>query len=398
MPSRHPRPQRKPRPQLDPRASVSRALTPQQFNAARLAYLKTHPAPRLARVPANKLTIAKYAKRLIPIVNQAFAIIDRTVIPAIEAQNELADATYGDAALTTQQKIRQLLQGRLRAKAQERRAIRAAAQDVPHTPDEKQNLDIPADVQRAMREMDAQIAAMVARLGNPQLTIGLEVQADTATANAEMAAQLGLKVIEPGSALERASQVWTRNNASLIRSIPTEMAERVRQKVETMVPEGARWETIAKQLREEHGIGKNRANLIARDQVGKYNADLRDIRASACGIDVDCYEWSGAQDNRERASHLALQGQVFSQVHPSPIGAPGTAPNCRCVKLFCTSATEQAKARTITTADLERRMVAIGPRDDDPPDITTAQLQARSAREVQNEVKLHEEYKASRNV
>lgn len=320
-----PRAPRQPRPQRNVRAQGQKPQTPQAYNAARLAVLATQPQKRVKMPPASKLTIAAYARDLLPIVDRAYAIADRTVIHAVERQQALADGLdVADARLTTREKIKAFLAGQRAAN----KAIRAAAQNVPHTPEQKQELDLPPDVQAAIADMDRQIAAMVRQLSDPSFLVGISdrVLSETATANEAAMNSLALQVIEPKSQLAAAESVWLRNNASLIKSIPTELAERVREKVATMVPQGARWETIAKQLREEHGIGKNRAQLIARDQVGKYHADLAQTRMQACGINA--YSWSGAQDNRERASHLALQGTVWTFDKPPPIGNPGTPIQC----------------------------------------------------------------------
>jgi len=371
------------------RTSRGDLTTPEQFNAARLATLATQPQKRVRMPPASKLTIARYARDLTPIADQAYAIADRTVIRAVERQQALADAEGYADAMTTRQKIKAFLAGKRAAS----KAIRAAAQNVPHTPEQKDQLDLPPDVQRAIADMETQIAKMVAALGNPAFQIAPLVEAATATANEAAMTSLGLKVIDPGSELQRMETRWLQQNASLIKSIPREVADQVREKVATMVPQGARWETIAKELRAEHGIARRRAELIARDQVQKYNSALAQTRMQACGISA--YSWSGAQDNRERASHLALQGTVWSFDRPPPIGNPGEPVQCRCVAVPQTTAVPTSN---LTLEQLQQRMVAIGPRDDDPPDVTRAELEQRSAREIRSEVKLQAEFVKSRMV
>ena len=373
-------------------------MSPQQFNAQRLAQLGKIPGKRLTFPPASKLTIARYATDLIAIAERAYAIVLRTVIAAINRQQALATVTLdesarADARMTTREKIKAFLTGKRAAN----RAIRAAAQNVPHTPAEKEALTIPADIDAAIADMEAQIAKLVAGLGNPSIQIGAMVEDASAVATDKALTQLGLKVIEPQSELASLATRWTQQNASLIKSIPTEMAERVRQKVAEMVPQGARWETISAQLQKEEGIGKRRAHLIARDQVGKYNAALRDARTAAAGIDTDAYEWSGAQDNRERDSHLALQGQRFNAAHPSPIGDPGTAPLCRCEKQYVLNTQEKASAQGISKDALAQKM-ASNPREDDPPDLTHGERLARAHKELAADVKMQDAFKASRMV
>ena len=73
---------------------------------------------------------------------------------------------------------------------------------------------------------------------------------------------------------------------------------------------------------------KNRARLIARDQVGKLNGNLTRLRQTAIGLDT--YFWRTMRDVRVRPEHVVRDGRRFSWEKPPMGGAPGEAINCRC--------------------------------------------------------------------
>lgn len=125
--------------------------------------------------------------------------------------------------------------------------------------------------------------------------------------------------------------------AKLIRSIPEQHLERVKALIEEAHSSGMRVETLRKRLQAELGISKRRAELIARDQVLKANAEITRQRQIAAG--VTRYEWDTSQDERVRAEHRALHGQVFMWDTPPVTNKkgdrnhPGTDFQCRCVAI-----------------------------------------------------------------
>ena len=162
---------------------------------------------------------------------------------------------------------------------------------------------------------------------------------------------LSVKPVEANAYLQAARSKFMRDNTALIKDIPEEMRQRIEDKVRAGVESGKRWETLAKDLEEEGGIGQRRARLIARDQVNKYNGALTQARQQKLGISH--FRWQGAMDARERPEHIALNGKVFAWDAPPPCGAPGQPIQCRCVAIPVVSDAEKAKAVTMTEADLE---------------------------------------------
>lgn len=121
-------------------------------------------------------------------------------------------------------------------------------------------------------------------------------------------------------------------NASLIKSLGADTVKRVEQTIVTGVITGQPVSKLRKELTRQFGIADKRAQLIARDQVGKFNADLNRIRHEQAGVTE--YEWMTSRDERVRARHRKLHGTVYT--YGKPTGAesglpPGQPIRCRCV-------------------------------------------------------------------
>jgi SPP1 gp7 family putative phage head morphogenesis protein len=124
-------------------------------------------------------------------------------------------------------------------------------------------------------------------------------------------------------------------NVDLIKSIPTQYIERVKVAVERSFADGARWETLAKEIARIGDVTDRRARLIARDQTSKMNAAFNRVRQT--GVGIKSYRWSGALDKRERPSHRGLEGTVHPWASPPIVDGeaanPGEPINCRCVPI-----------------------------------------------------------------
>lgn len=62
----------------------------------------------------------------------------------------------------------------------------------------------------------------------------------------------------------------------------------------------------------ETSIAKNRARLIARDQIASISSKLNQIRVISLGFEI--YEWSSSNDGRERESHKLLNGMYCKYI------------------------------------------------------------------------------------
>jgi SPP1 gp7 family putative phage head morphogenesis protein len=150
---------------------------------------------------------------------------------------------------------------------------------------------------------------------------------------------LGVDVYQAEPWLAQELNVFTVNNVNLIKSSNAAFLKQVETVVYDGMRRGLRHEEIAKQIlgtgKDKAGqdskfrTAKNRANLIARDQVNKLNGQLNELRQKHAGVTK--YIWRTNIDGRERASHNAWNGQEFSWETGSPIGTnPGDEIQCRC--------------------------------------------------------------------
>ena len=101
-------------------------------------------------------------------------------------------------------------------------------------------------------------------------------------------------------------------NVRLIRSIGPEALSSVLEEVTEAQRTGMRVEELRARIAERFEVSGSRAELIARDQILKANADLSRTRMQRVG--VTRYRWSTSRDVRVRADHAALEGtmQTFS--------------------------------------------------------------------------------------
>ena len=132
---------------------------------------------------------------------------------------------------------------------------------------------------------------------------------------------------------------WVNTNINLIESgthapIDGRRLKSVLGRVESMVHDahasGLRVEELSGQL-QRMGVGKARANLIARDQILKLNGQINRQRQLAAGITQ--YTWSTSKDERVRDEHADLEGSVHDWNAPPPPGHPGQDYQCRCTAI-----------------------------------------------------------------
>jgi SPP1 gp7 family putative phage head morphogenesis protein len=120
-------------------------------------------------------------------------------------------------------------------------------------------------------------------------------------------------------------------NIRLIKDIGTQSANRLHTILDDGIRTGKSTKAIAQQLREQFEYGKNRAKLIARDQIGKHNGLLNELRQKNAGVDE--YIWSTSKDERVRSTHRVREGDAFKWSEPPSDGHPGQPIQCRCVAL-----------------------------------------------------------------
>ena len=150
---------------------------------------------------------------------------------------------------------------------------------------------------------------------------------------------LGVDTHRPEQWLGSHIKSFANENTSLITKLSTETLTNVRRVVETGVRKGDYYTDLKKQIQETMQTTEYRARLIARDQIGKLNGELTQLRQQEAGIEG--YIWRTAQDERVRGdpsglypnatpSHFDREGQRFRWDDPPEGGHPGEAIQCRC--------------------------------------------------------------------
>jgi SPP1 gp7 family putative phage head morphogenesis protein len=105
-------------------------------------------------------------------------------------------------------------------------------------------------------------------------------------------------------------KLWAMENARLIKTIPERMLDKVAEIVYGSVRSGESSRSLAIKLREAFDISKNRAKIIARDQISKLNGNITRARNLSLGITE--YQWLTSRDERVRHSHDVLESKICS--------------------------------------------------------------------------------------
>lgn len=133
------------------------------------------------------------------------------------------------------------------------------------------------------------------------------------------------------SVLKEAVDEAVAANIALINSIPQQYLDRVEQAVMASLQAGTLNDTLADELKKIKGVTDSRAKLIARDQLGKINSRLSQIRQQSLGITH--YFWSTSHDERVRDRHRRWDGDLIAWDNPPIDGHPGQAIQCRCTAI-----------------------------------------------------------------
>ncbi len=139
---------------------------------------------------------------------------------------------------------------------------------------------------------------------------------------------IGLDVFRDSPGLGETMSGFNRTNTRLIKSLSTVAYERMEAVIERGFQEGKSTATIQGELQREFRITRNRAKLIARDQMGKLNGQLTRQRHLANGIRKSV--WIDSGDERVRAQHEERDGREFDNTKGIQGEFPGGPVNCRC--------------------------------------------------------------------
>jgi SPP1 gp7 family putative phage head morphogenesis protein len=155
---------------------------------------------------------------------------------------------------------------------------------------------------------------------------------DAVQLNKQLSAALGeamaVDVVGDEPWLNDAIADFTRENVALLKSIPEQFFTELEKTLSADIADGARWEDMAADVEDRYGVASSRAELIARDQVGKFNGDLNRVRQTDLGITK--FVWRTMGDERVREEHQQRNGQSYEWSDPPDGETPGEPISCRC--------------------------------------------------------------------
>ena len=163
---------------------------------------------------------------------------------------------------------------------------------------------------------------------------GKTVNAQKAESDAQLAQQLekmtgvDLRGLMRDEDLSKVVDEAIAANVALIKSIPTQYADKMEALILKGLQEGKRAESIAEDIKALGGVTDDRARLIARDQLGKINSRISQVRQQKLGITH--YRWRTSRDERVRSTHKDREGDIIAWDDPPPDGHAGQPIRCRC--------------------------------------------------------------------
>lgn len=150
----------------------------------------------------------------------------------------------------------------------------------------------------------------------------------------QVKAAIGLDPLINDKGLEQKARDFVKENAALIKTVPTEYLADIEKRALDGVRAGQRASDIAAGLEERYGVAESRAQLIANTQVGAFFGEVNDLRLRNLGVTQAI--WRTVKDNRVRDSHAHLDGRTYDLgvgLYDEQLGEtilPGQALNCRC--------------------------------------------------------------------
>lgn len=156
--------------------------------------------------------------------------------------------------------------------------------------------------------------------------------------NKQFHAALGIDLLHGEPYLKQQLGMFADDNARLVTSLAQEHLDQVAGIVMRSARTGQRVEDLRDELQARFSIAESKAELLARDQVGKLNGELTQLRHKAVGVTQ--YEWSTSRDERVRSRHAALEGTSHSWDDPPVVDEktgrrahPGQDFQCRCTAI-----------------------------------------------------------------
>lgn len=225
------------------------------------------------------------------------------------------------------QRMHELTMARLRP-ALDAAAARLSASVAPRVDDDETTIDL---IWQAISEAKSELHREVpeGRMAEEADRVGRAVAAEQKEGLARQVKSLvGVDPLISDEGLTASLALFRRGNVELIKSIDQRYFSEVEGVVQRGFQSGRRPEEMAREIASRYEVSLSRANLIAKDQVGKLAGQMDRLRQTDLG--VTHYIWRTAKDERVRDEHAEREGERFAWEDPPEDGHPGEPIRCRC--------------------------------------------------------------------
>lgn len=195
---------------------------------------------------------------------------------------------------------------------------------------------------RRVRELVEAAAATLGELSKPEDIEALAHKFATRTAtyqriqlDKQVKATLGADVFIGDQKLQALTSGFVTENVALIKDLPAKLYGQIEVVVSRGLAQATPHHQIAAELEEKFALSRDRARLIARDQVGKLYGQINAARQQDLG--VTHFFWRTVNDSRVRDEHTdraEYEGNGapgrYAYDDPPDGELPGEPINCRC--------------------------------------------------------------------
>lgn len=144
----------------------------------------------------------------------------------------------------------------------------------------------------------------------------------------QIRATLGVDLLMADQSVPAILDGFVSEQVEFMRDLGDKLVRDIRGSATRAIRQGTRASDVAKEIQKRHGIARNRARLIARDQIATLNGEVNRARQRELGIDK--FVWRTVGDERVRDDHEVRDGEIYSWSNPPNGEIPGQPINCRC--------------------------------------------------------------------
>jgi SPP1 gp7 family putative phage head morphogenesis protein len=132
----------------------------------------------------------------------------------------------------------------------------------------------------------------------------------------------------PAEATSDLINSWVLRNTELITNVNAKQLQQLQGIFRDTAFSGTRAGDLRGRINKVFKDSRNNVSVIARDQVGKLNGQLDQLKQQNAG--VEGYYWRTSRDERVRSEHAHREGEFYRWDRPPVGGHPGQPIQCRC--------------------------------------------------------------------